>query len=156
MAYHYSRKVSLPFDLVLSKIQDNLQLQGFRVITCIDVQETLKQNLNIDFRKYSILGAFHAELAYKAISLESHIGLIFPCHIVVQEHENGEVEISAVSPLETVEKNVETGQLIDLARAVDNYLRTAVDDLQRLLHVSGHPEALPTEGIQGGAPVIQG
>lgn len=156
MAYHYSRKVSLPFDLVLSKIQENLQQQGFSVITCIDVQEKLKQKLSIGFRKYRILGAFHPELAYKAISLESHIGLIFPCHIVVQEHENGEVEISAASPLETMERNIETGQLADLTRAVDNHLRVAVDDLHRLSHAPGHPEALPTEGIHSGTPVIQG
>jgi len=156
MAYHYSRKLNLPFDHVLSKVNENLQQQGFSVITCIDVQETLKQKLNVSFRKYKILGAFHPECAYKAISLESHIGLIFPCHIVVQEHENREVEVSAISPLETIEKTVETTQLTDLATQVDNRLRVAVDDLHRATSAPDHAEALPTEGLHKDAPVIQG
>ncbi|MEX1241095.1 MAG: DUF302 domain-containing protein [Cyclobacteriaceae bacterium] len=156
MAYHYSRKFNLPFDEVLSRISENLHQQGFAVITCIDVQDTLKQKLDIDFRKYKILGAFHPEFAYKAISLESHIGLIFPCHIVVQEHENREVEVSAISPLETIDKTMSTAMLTDLATHVDNRLRVAVDNLHRLVTAPNHAEALPTERAPENSPTLQG
>lgn len=156
MAYHYSRKLLLPFDAVLSRITDNLHQQGFAVITSIDVRHTLKTKLNIDFRRYMILGAFHPEIAYKAISLESHAGLIFPCHIVVQEHENSEVEVSAISPLEAIGENTSTSLITELATLVDNCLRVAVDDLHRLVIAPDHAEALPPPSGNENVPSIQG
>ena len=104
MAYYYSRKIKIPFEEAVQKITRNLQEQGFGIITHIDLTETLKQKLDLDFRKYKILGACNPEFAYKAVSLESHIGLMLPCNVVIQEHENNEVEISAISPLQTIDK----------------------------------------------------
>lgn len=155
MAYHYSRKLKAVFDDVVSKITENLKHHGFSVVTCIDVQDTLKRALNIDFRKYKILGAFHPEVAFKAISLESHVGLLFPCHLVVQQHENGEVEISAISPLEAIEQGKETGLLMSLAIDVDNGLRAAVDELKIGIADAHHVDALPPE-MHEDRPTIQG
>lgn len=155
MAYHYSRKLTASFDNVVSKMTENLKHHGFSVVTCIDVQDTLKRVLNIDFRKYKILGAFHPEVAFKAISLESHVGLLFPCHLVVQQHENGEVEISANSPLEAIENAKETGLITNLAIEVDNSLRTAVDELKIGVADAPHIEALPPE-MHEDTPTIQG
>lgn len=143
MAYYFSRKLKIPFAEAVQKITQNLQQQGFGVITTIDVMDVLKQKLNVNFRKYRILGACNPELAYKAISLESHIGLMLPCNVVVQEHENGEVEISAINPLETIDKATATTQLTELASEVGNRLRLAVDDLHRAIPEPGHAEALP-------------
>jgi uncharacterized protein (DUF302 family) len=103
MAY-YSRKLKMPFQEVINRVTQNLQLQGFGVITTIDVQDTFQKKLNINFRNYRILGACNPQFAYKAISLESHMGIMLPCNIVVQEHENGEVEVSAINPLENLDK----------------------------------------------------
>lgn len=146
MAYHYSRKLAVPFNEVLSKITQTLQQQGFGVITTIDVKDILKQKLNVDFRNYRILGACNPEFAYKAISLESHVGLMLPCNIVVQQHENGEVEVSAVNPLETIDRAFTTSNLTDIATEVGNRLRTAIDDLHRDIAEPKHQEALPTDG----------
>ena len=99
MAY-YSRKLKMPFQDVLSKVTETLRKHGFGIITSIDLQDTFKQKLNIGFRKYKILGACNPQFAYKAISLESHMGVMLPCNIVVQEHENGDVEVSIVNPEE--------------------------------------------------------
>jgi uncharacterized protein (DUF302 family) len=143
MAY-YSRKLKLPFQEVLSKITENLKQQGFGIITSIDVQDTIKQKLNIGFRNYKILGACNPQFAYKAISLESHIGVMLPCNVVVQEHENGEVEVSAVNPLGNIDKAFNTTQLVELATEVGNRLRVAIDDLHRDVS-EVHIEALPTE-----------
>lgn len=130
MAY-YSRKLKMPFQDVLTKITQNLQLQGFGVITTIDVQETFQKNLNIGFRNYQILGACNPQFAYKAISLESHMGILIPCNIVIQEHENGEVEVSAINPLEKLDRTFDTTQLVDLATEMGIRLRAAVDYIHR-------------------------
>jgi uncharacterized protein (DUF302 family) len=142
MAY-YSRKLKMPFQEVMNKVTQNLQQQGFGIITTIDVQDTFKQKLNVNFRKYKILGACNPNFAYKAISLESHIGVMLPCNVVVQEHENGEVEVSAANPLENIDKALSTTQLIDMATEVGNRLRAAIDNLHRH-NPDNHDEALPT------------
>jgi uncharacterized protein (DUF302 family) len=142
MSYYYSRKLKLPFEEVLIKITQTLQQQGFGIITTIDLKETLKQKLSIDFRNYKILGACNPQFAYKAVSLESHIGVMLPCNIVVQEHENGEVEVSAINPMETMDKAM-LPILADIAEEVSNRLRVAVDDLHRETPEPKHEEALP-------------
>jgi uncharacterized protein (DUF302 family) len=144
MAYYYSRKLRLPFEDVLAKITQTLKQQGFGIITTIDVKDTLKQKLNVDFRNYRILGACNPAFAYKGISLESHLGLMLPCNVVVQEHENGEVEVSAINPLETIDKATSTDALTEIATEAGNRLRIAVDDLHREVPEPHHEEALPS------------
>jgi uncharacterized protein (DUF302 family) len=130
MAY-YSRKLKMPFQEVLNRVTQSLQLQGFGVITTIDVQDTFQKKLNINFRNYKILGACNPQFAYKAISLESHMGVMLPCNVVVQEHENGEVEVSAINPLENLDKAFNTTGLADLATEIGIRLRAAVDYIHR-------------------------
>lgn len=139
---YYSRKLDLPFQDVLEKVTKNLQQQGFGIITAIDMKDTFKQKLNVDFRNYKILGACNPQFAYKAISLESHLGIMLPCNVVVQEHENGQVEVTAINPLEAMDKGMRTPLLNDLASEVANRLRTAIDDLHRQTP-EPHGEALP-------------
>jgi uncharacterized protein (DUF302 family) len=145
MAY-YSRKLKLPFQEVLTKVTQNLQLQGFGVITTVDLQDTFQKKLNIRFRNYRILGACNPNFAYKAISLESHMGVMLPCNIVIQEHENGEVEVSAINPLENLDKTFNTTSLTDLATEIGIRLRAAVDYIHREPpKLAAH--ALPTEFV---------
>jgi uncharacterized protein (DUF302 family) len=129
MAY-YSRKVDLPFDEVVVNVKRNLQQHGFGIITTIDLQDTFKSKLNVNFRKYLILGACNPEFAYKAISLESHMGVMLPCNIVVQQHENGEVEVSAVNPLDHLDPAMNTTGLVDLAGEIRDHLQSSIDELQ--------------------------
>jgi len=142
MAY-YSRTLKLPFAEVVRRVTHNLKEQGFGIVTTIDMQDTFKQKLNVGFRNYKILGACNPQFAYKAISVESHAGVMLPCNIVVQEHENGEVEVSAINPLENIERVFTAPQLRDLARDAGNRLREAVDNLHREIPEK-HNEALPT------------
>jgi uncharacterized protein (DUF302 family) len=142
---YYSRKLRIPFEEAVKKITQGLQQQGFGIITSIDLKNTLKQKLGVDFRNYSILGACNPEFAYKAVSMESHIGLMLPCNIIIQEHENGEMEISAINPLETIDKVNASDQLTALATEVSNRLRVAVDDLNRDKSEPQRTEALPNE-----------
>jgi uncharacterized protein (DUF302 family) len=128
MTYHYSKKIKLSFEDAVSKITETLKAQGFGIITTIDLKATLKQKLSIDFRNYKILGACNPQFAHKAVNLESHIGVMLPCNVVVQEYENGEVEVSAINPMETMEKAL-THSLSEIATEISSRLRTAVDDL---------------------------
>lgn len=154
---HYSRKLTKPFDEVIQKVTQRLSQQGFGVITSIDIQEVFKKKLDINFRKYKILGACNPEFAYRAISTESHIGLMLPCNVVVQEHENGEVEVSAVAPLETIGKNDASPQLLEVATEVGHRLRKALDDLGQEEPGAGHEDALPEGAPSSSSPIfIQG
>ncbi len=129
MAY-YSRTLNIPFDEAVHRATENLQRHGFGIITTIDLQDTFKRKLNVGFRKYRILGACNPAFAYKAISLESHLGIMLPCNVVVQEHENGQVEVSAVNPLDNLDAALNTTQLVDLANEVSNHLHAAVDEIE--------------------------
>ena len=143
MNHLYSRSLRINFDDAVTKITHCLQQEGFGIITSIDLKETLNQKLGVPFRKYKILGACIPDFAYKAVSIESHLGTLLPCNVVVQEHENGEVEVSAASPLGNISKDMEVTQLTDIAAAVSNRLRAAIDALQRDSK-EGRIDALPS------------
>ena len=99
MKYGFSKQVNLSFDQTLERVTDELKKEGFGVLTEIDVKDTLKKKLDVDFRKYKILGACNPHYAYQALQSEDKIGVFLPCNVVVEEHENGEVEVTAVDPV---------------------------------------------------------
>lgn len=99
MSYHFSKKVNYSFDQAIERVVEELKNEGFGVLTEIDVQETLKKKINADFHKYKILGACNPHFAFKALSAENKIGTMLPCNVIVQQHDNGQVEISAVDPV---------------------------------------------------------
>ena len=142
---YYSRKLRIPFANAVEKITNLLRQQGFGIVTTIDLQNVLKSKLGIDFRNYTILGACNPEFAYKAVTIESHIGLMLPCNVVIQQHENGEVEVSAINPLTQIEKVNTTDQLITIANEVSTRLRLAIDDMHRDIPEPNHAVALPVE-----------
>jgi uncharacterized protein (DUF302 family) len=129
MALNYCRNLRLPFDEVVELVLDNLHVQGFNVVHDIDMKDDLRQNLHVPFRNYKILTACHTLLSYKAISLEPHIGTLLPCNVLIQERENGTVEVTAVNLLESLDKNMATTSLEDVATEISDRLRTAVDSL---------------------------
>ncbi|MFH1196166.1 MAG: DUF302 domain-containing protein [bacterium] len=103
MAYYNSKMVDLSFDEAIQKVTEELKTEGFGVLTEIDVKETLKKKLDVDFRKYKILGACNPPNAYKALQVEENIGVLLPCNVIIQEKENGEVQVSVVNPMETMQ-----------------------------------------------------
>lgn len=126
--YHYTKKVEMPFETAVGKVTESLSKQGFGVLTTIDVKETLKKKLNVDFGSYKILGACNPQFAHRALSLEPSIGVMLPCNVVVREDKNGNVEISAINPMDTIAGNITNEKLKELAAEVSNLLRTAIDD----------------------------
>lgn len=140
---YYSRKLKLPFAQVVARVIHNLKEQGFGIVTTIDMQDTFLQKLNVNFRQYKVLGACNPQFAYKAITVESHVGVILPCNVIVQEHENGEVEVTAINPRENIERVFSASPLSGLADEAGAHLRIAIDNLHREVPEI-REEALPT------------
>lgn len=99
MTYYFSKIVNYDFDIAIAGVTEELKKEGFGIVTDIDMKETFKKKLNIDFKKYRILGACNPHFAYEVITKEDKIGTMLPCNIIVQEHENGQVEVTAVDPV---------------------------------------------------------
>ncbi len=96
--YAYRTELPVPYDEALERVTSALKDEGFGVLTEIDVKATLKKKLDVDFRRYTILGACNPPLAYQALQAELEIGLLLPCNVIVYEAENGSV-ISIVDPI---------------------------------------------------------
>lgn len=102
MEYHLSKKVPLQFDDAIDNITEQLRREGFGIITTIDLKKTFRDKLNTTFRNYTILGACNPRFAYESLLMEDKIGVFLPCNVVVQEHEDGQVEISIVDPVKLI------------------------------------------------------
>jgi uncharacterized protein (DUF302 family) len=97
--YHFSKTVAVAFDEAIALVTDALKAEGLGVLTEIDVQGAFKKKLDVEFRRYKILGACHPQVAYEMLQVDDKAGVLYPCNVVVQEHEDGRVEVSAVDPL---------------------------------------------------------
>jgi len=113
MSYYFSKKLDLGFDEAIEKVTEALKGEGFGILTEIDVKETLKKKLDVDFRPYIILGACNPPFAHKALEAEDKIGTMLPCNVIVQKLDDG-VEVAAVDPVASM-KAVENDQLGDIA-----------------------------------------
>ena len=126
MDYGYQRNVDIPFDDVESRIREELQEQGFGILTEISVDETLKEKLDQDFRRYKILGACHPPTAFEALSSELEIGLLLPCNVTIWENKDGTVTISAINA-EKMLGFTQRDDLEHLSVQVNDWLKAAVD-----------------------------
>ena len=96
MSYHISKTFEADFDEIRERVIENLKDVGFGIITEIDVKETLKEKLDVDFKKYVILGACNPGFAYETIQIEEELGVLLPCNVVIIDQENGRIQISAI------------------------------------------------------------
>ena len=125
MSYYHNKIVSGDFDTVIKKVTALLKEQGFGVLTEIDIQQTLKKKLDVDFKKYKILGACNPAFAYKALQAEDKIGTMLPCNIIVQEIDENKIEIAAINPLISMQ-SVKNNQLEDIAQEVSEKLKNVI------------------------------
>jgi uncharacterized protein (DUF302 family) len=125
MSYYFTKTTSLGYEQALARVQEELKKEGFGIITEIDVRETLKKKLNVDFRRYKILGACNPSFAHQALQVESRIGTMLPCNVIVQERDDGQTEVSAINPLESM-KAVANPQLDQIASQVAARLKGVV------------------------------
>jgi uncharacterized protein (DUF302 family) len=128
MSYHFSKTVNLPFDKAVAATTTALKNHGFGVLTQIDVKDTLNKKIGVDFRPYLILGACNPKLAYEALGLEDKIGTMLPCNVVVQQHGDGTVEVSAVDPAASMSA-IENEKLGAVAGKVRGLLEQVVAEI---------------------------
>ncbi len=127
MTYFHARTVEGDFDAVLDRTRAALQRHGFGVLTEVDVQATLKAKIGEAFRPYRILGACNPVMAHEALMMESHVGVMLPCNVVVQQTADG-VEVFAVEPAASM-ASIDNAELLGHARKVGEHLRAAVDEI---------------------------
>ncbi len=125
MASFGMRKVTRSsYDEVLGKLPDLLKAEGFGILTQIDVKQTMKEKLGVDFRRYKILGACNPPLAHKALSAELEIGVMLPCNVVVYEDDQGKAVVTAVDPMQMAAAHP---GLADVAREVQQRLSRVLE-----------------------------
>ena len=99
MTYYIARTLPIGFDDAVDRTIAALKIEGFGVLTDIDVKETIKKKINVDIPSYRILGACNPTLAYEALKLESHVGTMLPCNVIVRDAGNGQTEVAAIDPV---------------------------------------------------------
>ena len=125
--YGYKRQVELTFEDAVKKTKEELQKEGFGVLTEIDVKKTLKTKIDVDFDNYLILGACNPQFAHKALMAEKDIGLLLPCNVIVYV-ENNKTFISAIKP--TIAMNmIDNDAMKELAEQVEAKLKNVVDGI---------------------------
>ena len=124
--YHYTRTVPLSMDEAEARIRDELQNEGFGVLTEIDIQATLKKKLDVDMAPYKILGACNPPAAHQALQAEPLIGTMLPCNVVLRDAGDGQTQIAAVDPVASMAA-VENDRLGPIAAEIRDRLRAAVD-----------------------------
>ena len=128
MSYYFSKIVNASFDEAVTKVTRELKEEGFGILNEIDVKETLKEKLNVDFNRYKILGACNPPFAYKALTAENKIGTMLPCNVIVQEISDGRVEVAAIDPVASMQA-VENPALKEIASEIRNKLKTVIDKI---------------------------
>ena len=121
------RTLSMGFDEALARLPEALKAEGFGIVTQIDMQETFKAKLGVEFRRYRILGACNPKLALAALTASPELGVLLPCNVVVYEAINGKAVVGAIDPLKTLGAAGDDTKLGELAHDVDARLRRAID-----------------------------
>jgi uncharacterized protein (DUF302 family) len=128
MTYYFSKTLNRSFDEAVARVTDELKKEGFGILTDIDVRTTLKKKLDVDFRKYRILGACHPQFAYQALQTEDKIGTMLPCNVVVQELAEGKVEVAAIDPVASM-MAIQNPSLGGVAQQVQAKLKKVIESL---------------------------
>jgi len=128
MSYYFSKKLTMEFGQAVARVTEELKKEGFGILTEIDVKATLKQKLDVDFRNYRILGSCNPPFAYKALLEEPKIGTMLPCNVVVEELDDGIIEVAAVDPLASMQA-VENSKLQGIAKEIRLKLKKTLEQL---------------------------
>lgn len=128
MSYYFNKIVTLSFDEAIEKTTRELQKEGFGVLTEIDVQAALKKKIDVDFRKYRILGACNPHFAHQALLAEDKIGTMLPCNVIVQETVDDRIEIAAIDPISSMQA-IENENLGGIAQEVQAKLKRVIENI---------------------------
>ena len=128
MSYYFNTLVNVDFEQAIDKVKEELKKEGFGVLTEIDVKDTFRKKLDIDFRNYRILGACNPTFAHRALQTEEKVGVMLPCNVVVEEREPGKVDVTAVDPVASMSA-IPNKDLESIAGDVREKLKRVVSNL---------------------------
>jgi uncharacterized protein (DUF302 family) len=123
--YGFSKTTDYTFSQAIEKVTDELKKEGFGILTTIDVKETLKNKINVDFKNYTILGACNPPIAHKALQTEEELGLLLPCNVVVYEKDN-KIVVSIFDPM-MMTKVIDNDKMIPIANEVKEKLQRVLE-----------------------------
>lgn len=126
MSYSFSKKVNLSYEQAIEKTREELKKEGFGVLTEIDVRDVLKKKLNVEFKKYKILGACNPPFAYQALQSEEQIGLMLPCNLIVYEDDQGSITVAAIDPVASMHA-IHNPDLIKIAGQIQQKLKKVIE-----------------------------
>lgn len=136
MSYYIATTLRVPFEEAITRTEAALKEEGFGIISRVDIRETLKAKIGVDFRPYVILGACNPKLAHEALTLEDKVGTMLPCNVVVQASESGATsEVAAIDPVASMQA-IENPRLLEAASEVRARLSRVIASLE-----SGDPSA---------------
>ena len=128
MTYYLGKMLRMPFDEAVARTTEALRMEGFGIITQIDVRETLKAKIGVDIPAYRILGACNPTLAYEALKLENKVGTMLPCNVVVRDAGGGDTEVAAIDPVASMQ-SIDNPALKRAAEVVRSKLQKIVNGL---------------------------
>ncbi len=128
MTYYFARLLSVGFEEAIAKVTEALKREGFGILTTIDVRDTLKKKIDVDFRNYRILGACNPGLAHRALELEDKVGTMLPCNVIVQELAPNKIEVAAIDPVASM-RAIDNPLLKEAAGEVQAKLRRVIESL---------------------------
>lgn len=128
MKYYIEKTTNYSFDEAVDKVTEELKKEGFGILSEINIHEKFKEKLDVDFRKYKILGACNPPKAYEALQVENKIGSMLPCNVIVQELEDGKTEVAAIEPVASMQA-VENDKISAIAREIKGKLEKVISRL---------------------------
>jgi uncharacterized protein (DUF302 family) len=128
MNYYFNKTLTVSYDEAYKLISEKLKQFGFGIVSEIDMHEKFKEKLDVDFRRYKILGACNPKHAHTAVNVEEHIGLMLPCNVVLQERNENEVEVSAIDPVASMQA-IENPALAETAGTIREKLQQFIEAL---------------------------
>ncbi|HQS95393.1 MAG: hypothetical protein B7Y36_18475 [Novosphingobium sp. 28-62-57] len=128
MSYYFAKTLETDFESAVQRATEALKAYGFGIITQIDVRDTFKNKIGVDFRDYRILGACNPQLAHEALQIEDKVGTMLPCNVVVQDAGDGKTEVAAIDPVASMVA-IENPELKLAAEQVREKLRRAIESL---------------------------
>jgi uncharacterized protein (DUF302 family) len=128
MSYYFAKTLSIGFEDAVRRITGILKQEGFGIITEIDVKDTFKKKINVEFRNYRILGACNPALAHEALQIEDKVGTMLPCNVVVQDIGGGQTEVAAIDPVASMQA-IDNPRLKEAAAQIQAKLRKVIESL---------------------------
>ncbi len=126
--YGFSKVVNIGYQEAIEKVTEELKKEGFGVLTEIDVKETLKKKLDVEFKPYKILGACNPPFSYKSLQAEEQIGLMLPCNVIVYVNDSSETVVAAINPIVSMQ-SVKNDKLDEVAETIQSKLKKVISNL---------------------------